>query len=1048
MAEFIEFLSPSALADLKKGNDELLVMIKNVDVINGKMKGITTPSGSDSAVKNMTIEYQKQEKIIASLQSKLEKASVKQQSNNEKTRLSEIKLAQAREKAFDSYDEKLKKEETRLNTAQNLYNKVQAKLNALSIEYKALATQKELSGRLTDSESKRYDFLLSRITKYDTTLKAVDATMGKHQRNVGNYASGFNPLSNSINQLTREMPAFANSVQTGFMAISNNLPIFFDAISQTNRELKTLKAQGEQVPSLFSKLTSSFLTWGTVLSVGVTLLTVYGKEMVTWIGTLIKGSNSLEELTNRQKEFNDAKISGRKDAQSEIIEMKKYLAVVKDASLADDQRAIALKALRSQFPYYFKDLTDSQILLGDTATAEKELTTALEKRKDVEKKTELNVDNKKRLIELEKELSTQKELEKTAKSNLDYIVKQGASLQVLGTYSTDFTKAQSKRIAIEREISETTKQTILNDAEIIKLKKETIALEYSEDKASQTKKERLRSDFAEAESLYNLNKQRLEDERLLYKEISENQNATDYGRLEARKKYSELSVKILDEQFDKENAITKLKYKEDLENANRIYKENKENGYDDFQNNKEWLSSISNINKRYNNEKALSDLKYSKSWKEQMYADASFTEKIRKDTFDKEDKRRKQTIEDIYKLNAEINKSEQKRFLKISQEEDYTVRKRQLAFLEYQNIALKQLQIEKQKELTGKETSEQLDLINQKYKEQKLAIEGLESPLLKAQKATDDYISKLSSGHIDSALNSIGISSAKMFLDIDKNGQSTFDKLIYGATSFGEEMAITFQAVGDIAQDVFNRIAENSNNKFAEEYAMLEKQKATELLFAGDTASAKANIEAQYEEKKRQIANKEAQSKKKQALFNIAIDTAQAIVASFKTDPTGFLAVGIGVLGAIQASLVNAQEVPQFYKGTDNAPEGFALTQEKGREIITDKKGNIKSYGSDGGAKMTFLNKGDKVFTAEKTAMMFNNDLNNLLSNSEVSTPKVEINNSGISDSQINKIVSSINNKESVQIYNDGINIVMKRKKANSLVEITNRRINFTGKSI
>lgn len=56
-----------------------------------------------------------------------------------------------------------------------------------------------------------------------------------------------------------------------------------------------------------------------------------------------------------------------------------------------------------------------------------------------------------------------------------------------------------------------------------------------------------------------------------------------------------------------------------------------------------------------------------------------------------------------------------------------------------------------------------------------------------------------------------------------------------------------------------------------------------------------------------------------------------------------------------------------FYTGTDNAPEGWAWTQEKGAEIIMDKHGNIKTLGSDGGAQLTHLSKGDKVLNAKKT---------------------------------------------------------------------------------
>lgn len=124
------------------------------------------------------------------------------------------------------------------------------------------------------------------------SLDKAEQGAGRFQRNVGNYKSGFNGLSSSVNQLTREMPAFANSMQTGFMAISNNLPIFFDEIKKTNDGLKELQATGQKTPSLLSTLGSALFSWGTLLSVGVTLLTVYGKELVSFIGDLFTASEA------------------------------------------------------------------------------------------------------------------------------------------------------------------------------------------------------------------------------------------------------------------------------------------------------------------------------------------------------------------------------------------------------------------------------------------------------------------------------------------------------------------------------------------------------------------------------------------------------------------------------------------------------------------------------------------------------------------------------------------------------------------------------------
>ena len=65
-----------------------------------------------------------------------------------------------------------------------------------------------------------------------------------------------------------------------------------------------------------------------------------------------------------------------------------------------------------------------------------------------------------------------------------------------------------------------------------------------------------------------------------------------------------------------------------------------------------------------------------------------------------------------------------------------------------------------------------------------------------------------------------------------------------------------------------------------------------------------------------------------------------------------------------------------FYKGTQNAPEGWAWLHEKGGEIHTDKHGNIKELG-DSGAKLRYLEKGDKVIPHEKTMSILNNSIQN-----------------------------------------------------------------------
>jgi len=149
----------------------------------------------------------------------------------------------------------------------------------------------------------------AQIKEYRTLneqLKAFDSELGNHQRKVGHYASGYNGLSNSINQITREFPAFTYSVQTGLLALSNNFPILADNIKMTSDNIKAMRAQGEKVPGLFSQLATSIFSWGTAISLGITLLTVYGKEVGAFITSLFKGKEAIDEAKLRLDSMNES----------------------------------------------------------------------------------------------------------------------------------------------------------------------------------------------------------------------------------------------------------------------------------------------------------------------------------------------------------------------------------------------------------------------------------------------------------------------------------------------------------------------------------------------------------------------------------------------------------------------------------------------------------------------------------------------------------------------------------------------------------------------
>jgi len=325
-----------------KGLDGLIVKLQKAheEIQKINAKGIDfTKTGSPTGLKQvitLTDEYNK-------LVKQTEKALIQEQLAQTETNKSLLE-ARARKNAVNK--------ETRLQikyeqALEGVYSKMDAKLSMLNKEYRDLAVRKEIGVKLTIEEEKRMDFLIKKITKYDGVLKKVDAQAGKNQRNVGNYKSAFDGLGFSITQLAREAPAFANSMQTGFMAISNNLPMFFDEISKTKKEVANLRAEGVKTQGTLAKLAKSFFSLQVLLSVGVTLLTLYGADLVKWASSMFTASDATEKMKENTKKLNkeSAEISSKT-----IPQFKALVKIAQDVTETEKRRADAIKELNKTYP--------------------------------------------------------------------------------------------------------------------------------------------------------------------------------------------------------------------------------------------------------------------------------------------------------------------------------------------------------------------------------------------------------------------------------------------------------------------------------------------------------------------------------------------------------------------------------------------------------------------------------------------------------------------------------------------------------------------------
>lgn len=250
----------------------------------------------------------------------------------------------------------------------------------------------------------------------------------------------------------------------------------------------------------------------------------------------------------------------------------------------------------------------------------------------------------------------------------------------------------------------------------------------------------------------------------------------------------------------------------------------------------------------------------------------------------------------------------------------------------------------------------------------------------KAQEKIKSYLSEFTD------LGNFGFSSLNIFTTFEENGKTAFENLIDSAKNWQQKTAIIIGSVGEFFKDVMNVMQESSRARFENEMKQLELSYETNILFAGESKEAKEKLEQEFEEKQRELRIKQAKRDKQMAIMNAVINTAQGVVSMLATVPwpANFVMAGlVGALGAVQIATIASTPIPEFWTGTDNAPQGWAWTQERGAEVITDKHGNVKTMGNNKGAQLTWLESGDKVFKSQED--YFKSDMARMLNDNGIS---------------------------------------------------------------
>lgn len=274
----------------------------------------------------------------------------------------------------------------------------------------------------------------------------------------GNMKHGSNAVF-AFNQMLREMPAFAFSAQTGILALSNNIPIFVDRISEMRRA-------GASAGSIFSTLGKSLVSFPSILTIGVAALTIFGDKIFNFGDKTDKASEDLEKFKRSAEGIANPFINTVKQLEDyrsritevvnrsaeEAVQVRLVVERIKEGNAGRQETIALFNKLKQIAPDYFGKLDAEKSKIADVVKAYgeynralvenierqlrvKELTALVQERLDFEKQFKDASAEFNKLLESGKNL-TDIRAELTAQSNADLSAVAKVAASEEGRYKT------------------------------------------------------------------------------------------------------------------------------------------------------------------------------------------------------------------------------------------------------------------------------------------------------------------------------------------------------------------------------------------------------------------------------------------------------------------------------------------------------------------------------------------------------------------------------------------------------------------------------------
>ena len=268
------------------------------------------------------------------------------------------------------------------------------------------------SGKNYSQDLARIQALTGRINRLEVGLREYKKVQQDISNNPGYIdidteavTRKTNNLKLQFSQVARELPSLAMGPQMFILAISNNLPMLADAISDVRKQNELLAASGQKGLPVWKQLASSIFSWQTALVAAISLGIVFGKDIANWVKELISGKKAIDNNKEALENYKKAMLDSQQAAQEEIVQLNLLYQAAVDSSKGMNERISAVKELKKEFPQYFKNLSDEEILVGKAADKYNELATAIMASAKAQAAKETLIKNSKEILDLETKIT-------------------------------------------------------------------------------------------------------------------------------------------------------------------------------------------------------------------------------------------------------------------------------------------------------------------------------------------------------------------------------------------------------------------------------------------------------------------------------------------------------------------------------------------------------------------------------------------------------------------------------------------------------------------